>query len=403
MFCKNCGTQVEENVAFCPSCGTKLTEEAAPVVEDKPVASFQPEAVKEEKQPLPVWKKIVSMVGFGSALAVALFAFIFMFTAGIEVVSYANGKSDVAQSYDLFYYISNLEKVIENAEAVVDHYPLYPVVSIFTSLVGMFASFALIILVTVFSIITVVKGIQSLVKGEDKGAIKTAVTLFACFVCMLGLYVSPMAMLMSDGADYIIYGLNSAGTTGIVLCSIFLFLAVASQIAVNVKDYITKQGILSAIGAVVKFIAAIVLVSSFAYVVSFESDGTLVNYSAAFTAQQLSYSTRDSYIIAAAMAFITYYFTIALYILGISFLSDGIYGLVTCTKKPAGLGKAISSVVIVFIYLIFAGVACSNFSEAERSITAIPSYPILSLMFAFVYLAGSIVKMVGDKKAGLAK
>ncbi len=402
MFCKNCGTQVEENVSFCPSCGTKLVEEPAPVVEEKPVASFQPEAVKEEKQPLPVWKKIVSMVGFGCAIAVALFAFIFMFTAGIDITIHADGQTEVIQSYDLFYFFSQFEKVVDNMGRYMDSYPLYAPIAIIVNWVGILSVLALLVLVTVFSILTIIKGIQSLVKCEDKGAIKTAVTIFACFVCLLGLYVSPLAVLASDGTDFTMYALNNAGITGIVLCAIFLFISVASQIAINAKEYISKQGLLPAIGTVVKLIAAIVLISSFAYVVSLESGDTVANYSAAFIAQEYCMTTRESVVATAAMAFITYYFTVALYVVGISLLNDGIFGLVTCTKKPAGLGKAISIVVVIFIYFIFACVTCNFYSEMSSDV-ATPAYPVLSLIFSFVYLAGAIVKKIGDNKAGLAK
>ena len=31
MYCKNCGSEVNQNDKFCPSCGCQITEEVSPV------------------------------------------------------------------------------------------------------------------------------------------------------------------------------------------------------------------------------------------------------------------------------------------------------------------------------------------------------------------------------------
>lgn len=46
MFCKNCGKEIDDNVAFCPNCGTAVNkpDEATPVAEVAPVAEATPVA-----------------------------------------------------------------------------------------------------------------------------------------------------------------------------------------------------------------------------------------------------------------------------------------------------------------------------------------------------------------------
>ena len=52
MFCKNCGSKLEENNKICPSCGTDnetKTEELEPVEEVQEISTPQPEKKKEGK------------------------------------------------------------------------------------------------------------------------------------------------------------------------------------------------------------------------------------------------------------------------------------------------------------------------------------------------------------------
>ncbi|MBQ0102045.1 MAG: zinc-ribbon domain-containing protein [Firmicutes bacterium] len=52
MFCKNCGTQINEGTTFCPNCGQNLAEPVAPVAIPDPydhTAEFTEDEVKEYK------------------------------------------------------------------------------------------------------------------------------------------------------------------------------------------------------------------------------------------------------------------------------------------------------------------------------------------------------------------
>ena len=43
MFCKNCGTAIDDNAQACPTCGTQMNaEQAAPVVEPAPAPVVEP-------------------------------------------------------------------------------------------------------------------------------------------------------------------------------------------------------------------------------------------------------------------------------------------------------------------------------------------------------------------------
>ena len=50
MYCKNCGTKIEDGVKFCPNCGTNVQEEVAPMATEAAASS-----VNVEEKPPKVW------------------------------------------------------------------------------------------------------------------------------------------------------------------------------------------------------------------------------------------------------------------------------------------------------------------------------------------------------------
>ena len=71
MYCKNCGTKIEDGVKFCPNCGTSTQEEAAPA----PMATESAAATGNvEEKPPKVWtifaliSKILGIVCLSTSL-----------------------------------------------------------------------------------------------------------------------------------------------------------------------------------------------------------------------------------------------------------------------------------------------------------------------------------------------
>ena len=73
MYCKNCGTKIEDNVSFCPNCGTK--QEAAAKIQNYAAA---PVASKKKK---PVWIAVIAVV----MILIAGVGFFFIHQAGKEI------------------------------------------------------------------------------------------------------------------------------------------------------------------------------------------------------------------------------------------------------------------------------------------------------------------------------
>ena len=80
MYCKKCGTEIDEDSIFCYLCGTKVTAEAEPKEQEQPKTtptSNQEKTFKKEELEGMGYKPILIIIaialGFFSLLAVLLF------------------------------------------------------------------------------------------------------------------------------------------------------------------------------------------------------------------------------------------------------------------------------------------------------------------------------------------
>lgn len=112
MFCQQCGTKIEEGMAFCTSCGAKqvpAAEEAVkteaatqPEVAAQPVAAAQPEVVAQPVVNQPYVQPVAAPTGTGSPKHVGFGEAIKLF-----FTNYANFKGRSTVSEYWFAYLFN--------------------------------------------------------------------------------------------------------------------------------------------------------------------------------------------------------------------------------------------------------------------------------------------------------
>lgn len=92
MFCRNCGTALEEETRVCPNCGTEAAEQpavvepvaapapqpVAPAPQPVPVATPQP-VIPEEYRPLGAWSYVGLQILFSLPVIGLIFLIIFTF------------------------------------------------------------------------------------------------------------------------------------------------------------------------------------------------------------------------------------------------------------------------------------------------------------------------------------
>lgn len=372
--------------------------------EQEKVESFQPEPVKEEKSAPSGWKKIVGMVGIGCALAMVVLSVILIFMVGIDVVVTSGGETEVSESFGLFYYFEQFEKVIKAIENNPNMDPIVALVGVYNNMVGIVATMAFIVVSLIFAIIATIKSIIALVKGADNNYLKTAIVTYASF------FAFALACVSIEGMFYsATYGgetttacstLNGAGMTGLILGGILLLASIGCKIATNVKEYVNTKTILSLVGTGVKVVVILIIVSLIGLSVSFIDDDASQHFSA-FSIASMYAGDSEKQATISLLALVSTYVYIALVIITFIALKNAIADL-TVIKNKTSLGLPIVIVIMTLLYTIFslatAG-AIKDLTGGSGDGIYGASYPIASFILALVYLAGAIVKNIGAKKA----
>ncbi|MDE7463723.1 MAG: zinc ribbon domain-containing protein [Clostridiales bacterium] len=78
MFCKNCGTQMNDNAAFCPNCGAAAN--------GQPAQPAQPAQPQTQNNPVAQEGNTIAIVGFIFSFLIALVGLI------CSIVGYNNAK-----------------------------------------------------------------------------------------------------------------------------------------------------------------------------------------------------------------------------------------------------------------------------------------------------------------------
>ena len=97
MFCKNCGSQVPDGIAFCAACGTPVPGAAAPAAVAAPAAAVA--APKKSKN------NMIVLIAIIAAVAVLAGAVILIFSGG--------GAEGVAVDYVEAYLEGDIEKMLD--------------------------------------------------------------------------------------------------------------------------------------------------------------------------------------------------------------------------------------------------------------------------------------------------
>ncbi len=395
MICKNCGQNVQDGVAFCPACGANLAEAQQPAPAPAP-------AQTKTAEPLSGWKKIVNTISSGSAIAVAVFALIFLFTIGIQVTSEFMGNSTITQQEGgLFCYFNILSDILKMFEIN----PNLDINTIFTQLMtalfGMIATIAIIIVTIIFVIITLVKSIKALAKGVENNYLKFAGCTFAVFFVLSVAYGAISSVSATGGSMTISMGLNGAGIAGIILTGIFLLGAIGCKIAINLKSYINLKSIMAIIGTGVKVVCILLMVSFMTYTITETAGDSTTNYSViqVFELIPILDTMSDAAYNALLSTIISLMFFVFLIFIMISNVMNAAHELSTMNTQIS-LRMPIGTIVFSLIYMIVSIITANSLGELNSfgSVTYSATFPIVIFVLSLVNLAGAIVRNVGAKK-----
>ena len=95
MFCKNCGSENEDNVKFCNKCGKSLAAEAEIVVQD--TANTSGDSIPEYNSGSAIAALIVSIFCCGGIIGI-IFAILSLVEGGKVKTFVANGNIDAANA-----------------------------------------------------------------------------------------------------------------------------------------------------------------------------------------------------------------------------------------------------------------------------------------------------------------
>lgn len=353
----------------------------------------------ESNSNLSGWKKIVSKIGIGCAIAVPVLALIFLFTVGLAATVSANGQLDVG-NFDggLFYYFKEFSDLIKTLSNSNNPSPSV-IFTIINDLFGIIATLALIIVTVILGIIALVKSIKAIAKGEDNDYLKSAIATFASFFVFSIAFASIKAIYVTTDSSVTCYGLNSAGVTGIILSGIFLLGSIGCKIAVDFKSYVNTKTILGIVGTVVKVVCVILITCFITYAItittsSYTQSGSAFAFVAA-NASKLQYNEKLAGPVGLSM--VTSYFYIAFIIIMLASVRNAIKELCT-VHTQVSLKMPIVTLIFAFIYMLLSIVTASSFNSVLKATGYGVTYPIIVFVLALVNLAGAIVRNAGAKK-----
>lgn len=354
----------------------------------------------ESNSNLSGWKKIVSKIGIGCAIAVPVLALIFLFTVGLSTSFTSNGQSDV-ENFDggLFYYFKEFSDLIKTLSNSNNPSPS-AIFTLINDLFGIIATLALIIVTVILGIIALVKSIKAIAKGEDNDYLKSAIATFASFFVFSIAFASIEAIYSTTDSSVTCYGtLNSAGVTGIILSGIFLLGSIGCKIAVDFKSYVNTKTILGIVGTVVKVVCVILITCFITYAItittsSYTQSGSAFAFVAA-NASKLQYNEKLAGPVGLSM--VTSYFYIAFIIIMLASVRNAIKELCT-VHTQVSLKMPIVTLIFAFIYMLLSIVTASSFNSVLKATGYGVTYPIVVFVLALVNLAGAIVRNAGAKK-----